>query len=212
MMVAKMRMKFMITKTVCNFPIILDIREARTPWHRTQARKTPYIAPLDGVQFPSRATTMTERNMRAKPSAKHYYNGGDWGTKKPSNPHSLSNKDHPQDRWYYCSQLGSKEGCVSSPMQNSVSTSTTLPKLAWTTLDQPGKSQHGSVGTNCRSSHTIAKPTTNIRPEAKNQPCDQSTRCSIVFTIAWSHEPKPFLQGQQGWNTLESRLSMVRGP
>ncbi len=61
----------MTTKTVCSFPINLDITEARTPWQITHARKTPYIAPLDGVHCPSRATTMTERNMRAKPSAKH---------------------------------------------------------------------------------------------------------------------------------------------
>lgn len=39
-MVATMRMMFMATKTVCSFPMILDKVEARTPWSRTQQRKT----------------------------------------------------------------------------------------------------------------------------------------------------------------------------
>ena len=40
-MVATMRIKFMNTNMVCNFPMILDMTEARTPWQRTQARKVP---------------------------------------------------------------------------------------------------------------------------------------------------------------------------
>ena len=69
MIVASIKIKFAITKTVCSFPIILDIVEARTPWQQTQARNVPYMTPLEGVQLPSRATTMTERNMRANASA-----------------------------------------------------------------------------------------------------------------------------------------------
>ena len=37
-MVAKIKMKFANTKTVCSLPMILDIVEARIPWQQTQAR------------------------------------------------------------------------------------------------------------------------------------------------------------------------------
>jgi hypothetical protein len=41
MTVAKIRTKFMTTKTVCIFPITRAIVEAIKPWHATVARKTP---------------------------------------------------------------------------------------------------------------------------------------------------------------------------
>jgi hypothetical protein len=51
-------LKFIATKTVCSLPMILERVEASIPWQITQTRKTAYTTPFEGVQFPSRATTM----------------------------------------------------------------------------------------------------------------------------------------------------------
>ena len=40
MMVAKISIKFMTTKTVCNLPITLAMVDAMTAWHVTVAKKT----------------------------------------------------------------------------------------------------------------------------------------------------------------------------
>jgi hypothetical protein len=68
MIVAKIRTKFMTTNTVCSLPIILAKVEAMRAWQVTVQRKTPYIMPFVGTQLPSRAMTMTDKNIRAKPS------------------------------------------------------------------------------------------------------------------------------------------------
>lgn len=48
--------------------MIFDMTDDRVAWQSTQARKVPYTWPFVGVQLPSRAMTMTERNIRENPS------------------------------------------------------------------------------------------------------------------------------------------------
>ena len=48
-----MRMKFMITKTVCRRPMMRDMTEARTAWSSTQPAKTPHTVAFVGVYAPS---------------------------------------------------------------------------------------------------------------------------------------------------------------
>lgn len=62
MMVAKMSTKFITTKTVWSFPITLAMVDAIAPWQATVAKNVPYICPFVGVQLPSRAMTMTDKN------------------------------------------------------------------------------------------------------------------------------------------------------
>ena len=68
MIVAKMRTKFITTKTVCSLPMILARVDAMRAWQATVQRKTAYMMPFVGVQLPSRAITMTDKNISEKPS------------------------------------------------------------------------------------------------------------------------------------------------
>lgn len=124
MIVANIRMKFMTTKTVCSFPMILDMVEARIPWQQTQARNVPYMAPLEGVQLPSRAITMTERNMRANASAHHQQ--GALSQILFIDSYSQSSISHLQDLACCCSQLRSRVDYVSLAKRRNGSTSTSL--------------------------------------------------------------------------------------
>lgn len=67
MIVAKIKTKFMTTNAVCSLPMTLLKLLARTPWHKTQPRKTAYTTPWEGDQAPSVAMTATLSSMREKP-------------------------------------------------------------------------------------------------------------------------------------------------
>jgi hypothetical protein len=67
MIVAKISTKFMTTNAVCSLPITLLKLLASIPWQMTQARKTAYVTPWDGVQAPSVAKTGTLKSMSEKP-------------------------------------------------------------------------------------------------------------------------------------------------
>jgi hypothetical protein len=55
------------TKTVCKFAIAFEMVDASTPCTSTQHMKTTYTMPFEASHSPSRAMTMTETNMSAKP-------------------------------------------------------------------------------------------------------------------------------------------------
>jgi hypothetical protein len=67
MIVAKIKTKFMTTNAVWSLPMTLLKLLARIPWQMTQARKTAYVTPWDGVQAPSVAKTGTLKSMSEKP-------------------------------------------------------------------------------------------------------------------------------------------------
>lgn len=67
MIVAKISTKFMTTNAVWSLPITLLKLLANIPWQTTQARKTAYTTPWEGVQAPSVAKTGTLKSMSEKP-------------------------------------------------------------------------------------------------------------------------------------------------
>jgi len=67
MIVAKISTKFMTTNAVWSLPMTLLKLLASIPWQTTQARKTAYTTPWEGVQAPSVAKTGTLKSMSEKP-------------------------------------------------------------------------------------------------------------------------------------------------
>jgi hypothetical protein len=65
--VAKISTKFMTTNAVWSLPMTLLKLLASMPWQTTQARKTAYTTPWEGVQAPSVAKTGTLRSISEKP-------------------------------------------------------------------------------------------------------------------------------------------------
>jgi hypothetical protein len=67
MIVAKISTKFITTNAVWSLPMTLLKLLASMPWQITQARKTAYTTPWEGVQAPSVAKTGTLKSMSEKP-------------------------------------------------------------------------------------------------------------------------------------------------
>lgn len=67
MIVAKISTKFMTTKAVWSLPMTLLKLLASIPWQTTQARKTAYTTPWEGVHAPSVAKTGTLKRISEKP-------------------------------------------------------------------------------------------------------------------------------------------------
>lgn len=55
------------TNTVCSFAMPFEMVDARIPCTATQHINTTYTMPLEGFHAPSRAMTMTDRNIVANP-------------------------------------------------------------------------------------------------------------------------------------------------